>query len=95
VKQNTESTKTTSQEEWKFLRILAPGIRVDQDGNGRLIFRRGDYGLVMTKEEAIKCVNMVVPNRSVEENINGIEFQAHCRNDPNLVIFSNTKTREI
>ncbi len=60
----------------KFLSILSPWIKVDQDEFGRLLFRSGDYGVLITKEEVIKCVTTAAQNRTMEEIAELLEFQA-------------------
>jgi hypothetical protein len=74
-KQPSERTTATGEWEWKFIPMLPPGIRIDQNSDGRLIFRRGDYGVLVTKEEVSKCVAMVVQNRSIEEIADVIEIE--------------------
>ncbi len=73
--QSSVSAIPIREDEWRFLRILSTWIRVDQDGNGRLIFRSGDYGVLITKEEVTRCVTMVAQNRTMEEIAELIEFE--------------------
>jgi hypothetical protein len=74
--QTIENISTTREEKWKFLSIIASSIRIDQDGIDRLIFRSGDYGVLITKEEVNRCVTMVAQNRTIEEIAEIIEVEA-------------------
>jgi hypothetical protein len=64
------------QNELRFISTFQLSIKVDQDAEGRLIFRGGEYGLLITKEEASECFNMVMQNIPIEEIIKTIEIQA-------------------
>jgi hypothetical protein len=75
-KQSHENTPAIQEEEWNFLRTLAPWIKVDQDEYGRLVFRSGDYGVLFTKEEVNKFINMVAQNKTMEEIAGLLEFEA-------------------
>lgn len=60
VKQDNDNSTTVYEKEWRFIHTLSPSIRVDEDDNGSLLFRRGDHGILITKEELFKCINMVI-----------------------------------
>jgi hypothetical protein len=58
---------------------------LDRDEYGSLIFRRGDYGILITKEEAFKNVKMVtqkiVPLRISEIQLNSKPYTTHRLKD--------------
>ncbi len=55
---------------------LAKCQRVDRDEYGSMIFRRGDYGILITKEEAFKYVTIITENSFTEDIRDSIEFEA-------------------
>jgi hypothetical protein len=53
---NDEHEPIDGEEEWRFIQTLSPNITVDEDESGSLLFRRNNYGLIITKEEMKKCI---------------------------------------
>jgi hypothetical protein len=76
MKQDNDNLASDNTKDWRFIHTLSPSIRVDEDDNGSLLFRRGDYGLMITKEEVVKCLNMVMQSKTIEEINESIEVQA-------------------
>lgn len=74
-----DSETHSEKDEWQFIQALAPNIRVDEDEDGRLLFRRYDHGLLITREEMIKCIELVQQARTIQDINERIEVQALYR----------------
>lgn len=74
--EHTKEDDNVTQTHWKFIDKLSPNIRVDEDDQGNLLFRRYGYGLLITKDELVKCINRVQESTTIEELYRDIEVQS-------------------
>ncbi len=54
---------------------------MDADENGKVLFRRNDYGLAITRDELTRCIIMVTESRSMADIFNSIQVQALYRHN--------------
>lgn len=71
-----EAEVQSEEDEWRFIQTLSPSIKVDEDEEGSLLFRRNDYGIRISNEEMKRLVELILQDRTIEEINETIEVQA-------------------